>query len=130
MLAALPEDVLAAVPAGFSDVDGEWVGVTVRLDADAHAADLHRANSADSAIWDYLPYGPFSSAAAYHRWIRQITAAHMAYSKNTSAHELMKAAVATGFKTLADDACRRVIEGVTSLEEITRVVDLTGRAGQ
>lgn len=46
----------------------------VQLDADAHAADLHRANSADSAIWDYLPYGPFSSAAAYHRWIRQITA--------------------------------------------------------
>ncbi|RFU13503.1 N-acetyltransferase [Rhodobacteraceae bacterium W635] len=45
----------------------------VRLDADAHAADLHRANSADPAIWDYLPYGPFSSAAAYHRWIRQIT---------------------------------------------------------
>lgn len=46
----------------------------VRLDADAHAADLHRANSADDAVWDYLPYGPFSSAAAYHRWIRQITA--------------------------------------------------------
>lgn len=45
----------------------------VQLDADAHAADLHRANSADEAIWDYLPYGPFSSAAAYHRWIRQIT---------------------------------------------------------
>lgn len=46
----------------------------VRLDADTHAADLHRANSADPAIWDYLPYGPFSSAAAYHRWIRQVTA--------------------------------------------------------
>lgn len=45
----------------------------VRLSADAHAADLHRANSADTAIWDYLPYGPFSSAAAYHRWIRDIT---------------------------------------------------------
>ena len=46
----------------------------VRLEADAHAADLHRANSADDAIWDYLPYGPFSSAAAYHRWVRSITA--------------------------------------------------------
>lgn len=45
----------------------------VRLDADAHAADLHRAYSADPGIWDYLPYGPFSSAAAYHRWVRQIT---------------------------------------------------------
>lgn len=48
-------------------------------------------------------------------------------SQKTSAHELHKAAVATGFKTLADDACRRVIEGVTSLDEITRKVDLTSR---
>ena len=40
------------------------------LDADAHAADLFRAFSADDAVWDYLPYGPFTSAAAYHRWVR------------------------------------------------------------
>ncbi|MDT8326386.1 MAG: GNAT family protein [Roseovarius sp.] len=45
-----------------------------RLDADRHASDLHRANSASDAIWDYMPYGPFSSAAQYHRWARQITA--------------------------------------------------------
>ncbi|NKB32942.1 MAG: secretion system protein E [Pseudomonadales bacterium] len=50
-------------------------------------------------------------------------------SQNTSAHELLKAAIATGFKTLADDACRRVLQGTTSLDEITRVVDLTGRVG-
>ncbi len=48
-------------------------------------------------------------------------------SDNTTAHELFKAAVATGFKTLADDACRRVIDGTTSLDEITRRVDLIGR---
>ena len=54
-------------------LDGRFARL-VRLDADAHAADLHRANSADAAIWDYLPYGPFSSAAAYHRWIRGISA--------------------------------------------------------
>ena len=51
-------------------------------------------------------------------------------SQKTSAHEIHKAAVATGYKTLADDACRRVIEGVTSLDEITRVVDLTSRVGR
>lgn len=51
-------------------------------------------------------------------------------SQNTSAHELAKAAIATGFKTLADDACRRVIDGTTSLDEITRVVDLTGRVSR
>lgn len=51
-------------------------------------------------------------------------------SQNTSAHELAKAAIATGFKTLADDACRRVLDGVTSLDEITRVVDLTSRVSR
>ena len=32
-----------------------------------------------------------------------------------------------GFKTLADDAVRRVLEGNTSLDEVTRVIDLTDR---
>lgn len=47
------------------------------LHADRHAADLHRANSADAQgmIWKYLPYGPFSSVAAYHHWMRDITSA-------------------------------------------------------
>ncbi|WP_226779483.1 GNAT family N-acetyltransferase [Oceaniglobus trochenteri] len=42
-----------------------------RLSADDHAAALHRANSADDRMWDFLPYGPFTSAAAYHRWVRE-----------------------------------------------------------
>lgn len=50
-------------------------------------------------------------------------------SNKTSGHEILKAAKATGFKTLADDACRRVLEGISSLDEITRKVDLTGRVG-
>lgn len=40
-----------------------------RLEADRHAADLHRAFAGDDALWDYLPYGPFGSAARYHRWV-------------------------------------------------------------
>jgi len=32
-----------------------------------------------------------------------------------------------GFKTLAEDGIRRVLEGITSLEEVSRVVDLTSR---
>jgi len=45
------------------------------LDVDRHAADLHRANSADAKgeIWNYLPYGPFSSVASYHHWMREAT---------------------------------------------------------
>lgn len=43
-----------------------------RLNADAHAGDLYRAYSGTPALWDYMPYGPFSSAAQYHRWCRDM----------------------------------------------------------
>ncbi len=42
-----------------------------RLDADLHGTDLHRAMQGHDALWDYMPYGPFGSTAAYHRWIRE-----------------------------------------------------------
>jgi type IV pilus assembly protein PilB len=41
--------------------------------------------------------------------------------------ELQKAAKAKGFRTLADDGVRRVLDGSTSLDELVRVVDLTDR---
>lgn len=41
------------------------------LEADRHAADLHRAFAPYPALWDYMPYGPFASASAYHRWVRE-----------------------------------------------------------
>ncbi len=41
--------------------------------------------------------------------------------------ELRAVAHERGFVTLADDGVRRVLEGVTSLAEVSRVVDLTGR---
>ena len=44
--------------------------------------------------------------------------------------ELMRAALSKGFKTLADSGTSRVLDGSTSLEEVTRVIDLTGRIKQ
>lgn len=41
-----------------------------RLNADAHAALLFRVFQGADALWDYMPYGPFSSATQYHRWVR------------------------------------------------------------
>ena len=41
--------------------------------------------------------------------------------------ELKEIAITQGFVTLAEDGIRRVIEGYTSIEEIGRVVDLTGK---
>ena len=43
--------------------------------------------------------------------------------------DISKAAAAKGFRPLADDGIRRVLEGLTSLDEVSRVVDLTGRVG-
>jgi type IV pilus assembly protein PilB len=44
-----------------------------------------------------------------------------------TAKELKEAAYEQGFLTLADDGVRRVLSGETSLEEISRVTDLTER---
>jgi len=51
------------------------IGRTARLEplnADIHAALLYRAYQGQDAVWDYLPYGPFSSASQYHRWVRDV----------------------------------------------------------
>jgi len=44
--------------------------------------------------------------------------------------ELMRAALSKGFKTLADSGSARVLDGSTSLEEVSRVIDLSSRIKQ
>jgi type II secretory ATPase GspE/PulE/Tfp pilus assembly ATPase PilB-like protein len=46
-------------------------------------------------------------------------------SQRASVHHLRQAALSKGFRPLAADGIRRVQEGVTSLAEVARVVDLT-----
>jgi type II secretory ATPase GspE/PulE/Tfp pilus assembly ATPase PilB-like protein len=48
-------------------------------------------------------------------------------TRRASARELTKAAQKHGFRTLAEDGVRRVLDGTTSLQEVMRVVDLTER---
>ncbi|MCZ6770553.1 MAG: ATPase, T2SS/T4P/T4SS family [Proteobacteria bacterium] len=48
-------------------------------------------------------------------------------AQNATFREMTEAARRKGFQTLADVAIKRVIEGVTSLDEVSRVVDLTER---
>jgi type II secretory ATPase GspE/PulE/Tfp pilus assembly ATPase PilB-like protein len=48
-------------------------------------------------------------------------------ARRATARELTAAARDAGFRTLADDGARLVCGGVTSLEELSRVVDLTER---
>ncbi len=48
-------------------------------------------------------------------------------AQNATFREMTEAARRKGFQTLADVAIKRVIEGITSLDEVSRVVDLTER---
>jgi general secretion pathway protein E/type IV pilus assembly protein PilB len=51
-------------------------------------------------------------------------------ARRATVRELRNAARARGFRSLAEDGARRVIDGSTSLAELARVVDLTDRAAQ
>jgi general secretion pathway protein E/type IV pilus assembly protein PilB len=48
-------------------------------------------------------------------------------ARRATAREILTAARANGFKTLADDGVRLVRAGATALDEVMRVVDLTDR---
>ena len=41
------------------------------LDADTHAQALFEQYRGQDQVWDYMPYGPFPTLAAYQEWIRQ-----------------------------------------------------------
>lgn len=48
-------------------------------------------------------------------------------ARRATAREIRKTAVERGFRPLAEDGLRRVVDGSTSLEEVARVIDLTDR---
>jgi len=49
-------------------LEGQYARLEL-LDRAVHGAALFDANRASDAIWDYLPYGPFTSERAYGDWI-------------------------------------------------------------
>lgn len=65
---AVPGWVAPPAPAG-APLEGRFVRLE-RLEADLHAADLFAAYSGHDRLWDFMPYGPFHSAAGYHRWMK------------------------------------------------------------
>ena len=48
-------------------------------------------------------------------------------ASHATPRELLKQALANGFVNMAEDGIRRVLMGETTIEELSRVVDLTGR---
>ena len=100
-----------------SAADCKLLGVDVEK-----APTLHRSVGCDQcdfqgykgrlAILEILKFDPEIDEMIAHR---------------ATTRELLKAAISRGFKTLADDAIRRAIDGNTALDEVLRVVDLTDR---
>ena len=50
-------------------------------------------------------------------------------ARRATVREVTKVAQRKGFVTIAEDGVRRVLQGVTSLDEVSRVIDLTDRLG-
>ena len=48
-------------------------------------------------------------------------------SRRASIRDIKQAALASGFRPLAQDGIRRILQGITSVAEVMRVVDLTDR---
>ena len=48
-------------------------------------------------------------------------------ARRATAKELRAAAIAKGFRSLSDEGLQRAIDGTTSLTEVAREIDLTGR---
>jgi RimJ/RimL family protein N-acetyltransferase len=54
----------------FAVLEGRFVRLE-RLEADRHAFELQESFQGHDSLWDYMPYGPFASGSAYHRWARE-----------------------------------------------------------
>ncbi|MEY4697843.1 MAG: hypothetical protein RIT14_2271 [Pseudomonadota bacterium] len=62
----------AALP-GRAALEGRHVRLE-RLEAAAHAEGLHRAFAGHDRLWDFMPYGPFATAANYGDWVTKVAA--------------------------------------------------------
>jgi type II secretory ATPase GspE/PulE/Tfp pilus assembly ATPase PilB-like protein len=90
--------------------------------ASTEAAPLHRAVGCEQC--DYQGYrgrGAILEVLKIDAGLDELIA------RRATARDLLTAARSTGFRTLADDGLRLARAGVTSLDELMRVVDLTDR---
>ena len=75
----------------------------------------HQGYSGRAALMEILPFDPY---------IDELIA------KRATQRELLKLAISKGFKPLAEIGTERVLDGTTSLEEMSRVIDLSSRLRQ
>jgi type II secretory ATPase GspE/PulE/Tfp pilus assembly ATPase PilB-like protein len=100
------------------DVERRLLG----LDDDAAPQTLYRAVGCDQCA-----HQGYKGRIAIIELLKMTPALDEMVARRASSRELKTAAATSGFHSLIDDGMRRVLEGVTTLEEVGRVVDLTER---
>jgi general secretion pathway protein E/type IV pilus assembly protein PilB len=100
------------------DVERRLLG----LEADAAPQTLYRAVGCDQCA-----HQGYKGRIAIIELLKMTPALDEMVARRASSRELKTAAATSGFHSLIDDGMRRVLEGVTTLEEVGRVVDLTER---
>jgi len=92
------------------------------LSADHPAATIYRAGACDRCA-----HQGYKGRMAIMELLRMTGELDEMVARRAPARELRKAAQAAGLRSLVDDGMRRVMEGLTTLDEVSRVVDLTDR---
>jgi general secretion pathway protein E/type IV pilus assembly protein PilB len=100
------------------DVERRLLG----LGDDAAPQTLYRAVGCDACA-----HQGYKGRIAIIELLKMTPALDEMVARRASSRELKTAAAGSGFHSLIDDGVRRVMEGVTTLEEVGRVVDLTER---
>ncbi len=97
----------------------EWRILGVKADK---APTIHRAVGCD-----HCEYQGYRGRLAIMELLKLDGELDELMAHRATTREMLTAAMAKGFRTLADDGIRRVLDGSTSLEELMRVIDLTDR---
>lgn len=92
------------------------------LDEAAPPQTLYRAVGCD-----HCAHQGYKGRIAIIELLKMTPALDELVARRASSRELKTAAAASGFHSLIDDGVRRVMQGITTLEEVGRVVDLTER---
>ncbi len=92
------------------------------LASDAPPPTLYRASGCE-----HCDYQGYKGRQAIMELLRLDADLDELVARRATMREIKQAALAKGFRTLADDGLRRVVDGSTSLDEVARVVDLTER---
>jgi general secretion pathway protein E/type IV pilus assembly protein PilB len=105
-------------PAQADDLERRLLG----LDAEHPPVTIYRAGGCERCA-----HQGYKGRMAIMELLRMTGEFDEMVARRAPARELRNAARAAGLRSLVDDGMRRVMEGLTTLDEVSRVVDLTDR---